>query len=101
VKYSDGIFKLHVDIRTSDKYVFCIFKDQGIGVNPKELKKVFKIFYRSPLTRKTIASGTGMGLFIVRDVIKTMGGKVSADSKGLGCGTTITISLPLIRSKAR
>jgi len=100
VKYSNGIFKMRVDIQVRDKYVYCSFKDQGIGVNPKELKKVFKIFYRSPLTRKTIASGTGMGLFIVRDVIRTMGGKVSAQSEGLGRGTTITISLPLTRSKA-
>jgi signal transduction histidine kinase len=100
VKYSDRIFKLNVDIQTSDQRVYCSFKDQGIGVNPKELKKVFMIFYRSPLTRKTIASGTGMGLFIVRDVIKAMGGQVSADSKGPGHGTTITISLPLTRSKA-
>jgi len=100
VKYSDRTFKLHIDIQTRDQRVYCSFKDQGVGVNPKELKKVFKIFYRSPLTRKTIASGTGMGLFIVRDVIKTMGGKVSADSEGPGSGTTITISLPLTRSKA-
>jgi signal transduction histidine kinase len=99
VKYSGSVFKLLVEIEARKEHVFCSFIDQGVGVNPKELKKMFKIFYRSPLTRKTVASGTGMGLFIVRDVIRTMGGQVSAESKGIGLGTTISISLPLSRSK--
>jgi len=96
IKYSNKNFKLDVEIKSDKKHVILDFTDQGMGIEPKELKKVFKIFYRSPAINKIGVQGTGLGLFIVRDVVRTLGGKVTAASAGLGKGLTVTISLPKI-----
>lgn len=94
VKYSGDQFKLNVEVNGSGEMIDLKFTDHGVGINPKELKKVFRIFHRSPIIRRTNVKGTGLGLFIVRDVVRALGGRVSASSEGLGMGTTIALSFP-------
>ena len=59
-------------------------RDQGIGISPAELKRIFKRFYRIPGAVATRVKGTGLGLFIVRSVVAQHGGKVFAESDGTG-----------------
>ncbi|MBW2323745.1 MAG: HAMP domain-containing histidine kinase [Deltaproteobacteria bacterium] len=94
IKYSNKKFSLLIDIKAEQERINITFTDKGIGVESKELKKIFKIFYRSRAIRKSGVQGTGLGLYIVRDVVKALGGKVKAASPGLGEGLTITLSLP-------
>ena len=94
VKYSNKEFRLRVDIAASGRSVKVGFTDQGMGIQRKELKKLFKVFYRSPLTRSSGVRGSGLGLFIVSNVTRALGGKVTASSEGLGRGATFTLTLP-------
>ncbi len=69
--------------------------DQGLGIAPTELKRIFKRFYRVPGTVSARIKGTGIGLFIVRSVAQRHGGRAYAESSGVGHGSTFTIELPL------
>lgn len=96
VKYSDDVPKISVRIKKAgDRKVQIFIKDNGIGLEPNELKRIFKRFYRvaSPATQGK--KGNGLGLFIVQSIIKRHGGKISADSNGEGKGSTFVVQLPL------
>jgi len=73
-------------------------RDRGVGIPSDELKRIFRRFYRVRGRISTRVKGTGLGLFIVRSIAKTHGGKVFAESEGEGHGTTVTLELP--RSRA-
>lgn len=67
--------------------------DLGAGIPPQELKAIFKRFYRIP-NHATQATGTGLGLFIVRSVVRRHRGRVWAESPGPGQGSTFYLQLP-------
>ncbi len=100
VKYSNDTPKISVRIKnTSEKKVEIFIKDNGIGLNAAELKRIFKRFYRVANLETQEKKGTGLGLFIVQSIIKKHGGKVRADSKGEGKGSTFFVQLPKIVSR--
>ena len=68
--------------------------DNGVGISPAELKRIFKRFYRIPASVAVRTKGSGLGLFIVRSVAKKHGGKAFAESAGQGQGSTFTLQLP-------
>jgi signal transduction histidine kinase len=94
VKYSAGEVDVSAEIDTEEKNVVLRVRDQGVGIPQADLKRVFKRFYRVANGRGTPAKGTGLGLFIVRTIARKHGGKVFADSAGMGKGTTVTMRLP-------
>jgi len=100
VKYSKPHVKVVVQTGAVDaKTVAIRVKDQGVGIARDELKRVFKRFYRVPSPLTARQKGTGLGLFIVRSVAKRHGGKVWAESAGIGRGTTFVFQLPVSESK--
>jgi len=68
--------------------------DNGIGIEPHYTGKVFELFEKLDPR----SSGTGVGLAIVKRVIEVHGGKIWAESDGVGHGTTINFTLPLVNS---
>lgn len=68
--------------------------DNGGGVPPQDLPRIFERFYRSADSRSTNPAGTGLGLAIVRSVMDLHGGTVSIESSP-GCGTTVLLRFPL------
>jgi two-component system phosphate regulon sensor histidine kinase PhoR len=92
--YSVGPPVIRVSLRQEERFAHLVFADQGKGISKKEQKKVFRMFYRARHPGETIR-GTGLGLFIVRAVVRLHQGKVWAESEGLGKGTTFHIRLPL------
>jgi len=98
IKYSPDGSKVSVRLRSNrSKYAEIFVRDNGIGMLPADLKRVFRRFYRVP--NSSSATGTGLGLAIVRSIIKKHGGRVTAQSRGLGRGTTFRITLPQIPSR--
>jgi signal transduction histidine kinase len=96
VKYSEGKPKISVRIRNEKNKKARIFiKDNGIGIDESELKRIFKRFYRVPNTSTQEKKGTGLGLFIVKSIIEQHGGKIHAESRGTGKGSTFIVQLPL------
>jgi signal transduction histidine kinase len=97
VKYSDEEVKVSVSLSTvDDKRVAIKVTDTGIGIPSEQLKRIFKRFYRVPGKFMARVKGTGLGLFIVQSVVKKHGGRVFAESSGLGHGSTFTIQLPRV-----
>lgn len=95
VKYSGSTVKVNVELEhTTAAQATLRVRDQGVGIAPTELKRIFKRFYRARNIVTTRVKGTGLGLFIVRSVIARHGGKVFAESPGLGQGATFTVQLP-------
>jgi len=67
--------------------------DQGIGIAPKDLDRVFERFYRADQARSRATGGTGLGLAIVKHIATNHGGRVDVRSR-LGGGSTFTLRLP-------
>ncbi len=71
--------------------------DTGIGIDPATLKKLFDKFVRADDAGKTNISGTGLGLYVARQIVESLGGKIWAESEGKGKGSRFIIEFP--RSK--
>ena len=97
VKYSDDEVQVSVLVSAlDDKRVAVRVTDKGIGIPSAQLKRIFKRFYRVPGRFMARVKGTGLGLFIVHSVITKHGGRVFAESRGLGHGSTFTVLLPRV-----
>lgn len=97
VKYSDDEVRVVVSVSApDDKQVTVRVVDQGIGIPQTQLKRIFKRFYRVPGRFMARVKGTGLGLFIVKSVVTKHGGRVYAESAGLGHGSTFTVQLPRV-----
>jgi signal transduction histidine kinase len=94
--YSAGAPSIRVLLKREGERAHLIFADRGKGIERKEQKKVFQMFYRVRHTGETIR-GSGLGLFIVRAVVRLHRGKVWLESEGKDKGTTFHILLPLCR----
>jgi two-component system, OmpR family, sensor histidine kinase SenX3 len=97
IKYSDDKKEIVVDILSPNiDTVSLRVCDRGVGIHPKELKRIFKRFYRAPNSLTRDVKGTGLGLFIVRSIARRHGGDAYAESEGEGLGSTFTMRLPRI-----
>jgi two-component system, OmpR family, sensor histidine kinase SenX3 len=95
VKYSPDDIRIAVELEVPDEdHVVLRVRDHGVGIPQHELKRIFKRFYRVAQRSRSRVKGTGLGLFIVRAIARKHGGKVFAQSEGLGKGTTVTLELP-------
>jgi histidine kinase len=73
-------------------------KDTGIGIPPEHLADIFTRFYRVDKSRsRSAGGGSGIGLTIARHLIETHGGRIWAESKGAGQGSTFTFSLKIAK----
>lgn len=100
VKYSGDHVDVNVLLEASEaKRVMLRVQDQGVGVPPEDLKRIFRRFYRIAHRSLTQVKGTGLGLFIVKSIAKKHGGTAFALSEGEGHGTTVVIELPKVESQ--
>ena len=102
VKYSEREVEVEVHGREVDGlFLELRFTDKGIGIPQKSLKKIFDRFYRVPSESVNVRRGTGLGLFVVASLVKSLGGRVRAFSGGGHRGTTLEVMLPLEAQEAR
>lgn len=98
VKYSGQRVRVMVELAHSGASQLAVrVRDEGVGIPPSELKRIFKRFYRIPNAMALRVKGTGLGLFIVRSVAERHGGRAYAESEGSDRGSTFTLELPTIR----
>jgi two-component system, OmpR family, sensor histidine kinase SenX3 len=96
VKYSKERVEIRVGLELdATGHVRLRVRDHGIGISRTHLAFIFNRFYRIGSEVRRSRPGTGLGLFIVRAVVKGHKGSVSADSAGLDRGATFTITLPV------
>lgn len=96
--YSPASPEVQVTLAKSGKSCTLAICDNGRGIDSKELKNIFRMFYRVRVTGETIR-GTGLGLYIVKSIVKRHKGKIRAESEGPGKGTCIIISLSITEAK--
>ena len=97
VKYTPEQKEIVVDLLTPDiDSALLRVQDNGVGIPRSELKRIFRRFYRIPAKVTAAVRGTGLGLFIVRSIVKRHGGEVIAESPGEGRGSTFSIRLPRV-----
>lgn len=94
LRYSPAGTVLTIAVRRDQKFCIIDFIDQGFGFDKKELKKVFKKFYRVQNQETQNIEGAGLGLYISRQIIKNHKGKINVFSEGRGKGTHFMLSLP-------
>jgi len=99
-KYSEPGTTIHVVARRDAGCVRLEVRDEGIGIAPEMLGRVFDVFVQQPQSLDRSKGGLGLGLAIVRSLVELHGGEVSADSRGVGQGSTFVVALPLAAGAA-
>ena len=94
VAYSPMGSVIKIRLETNEEELYLSISDQGIGIAPEHLDRIFDRFYRVARGEER-TTGSGLGLSIVRATIEAHGGKIWADSPGIGLGTTFYCMLPL------
>lgn len=95
VKYTLDNGKIEIKLVKSNSFYIFSVKDNGIGIPQQQQKQIFDKFFRSDVAMKYQAEGTGLGLFIAKNVIEQSGGKIWFQSKE-GTGTIFNFSIPII-----
>ncbi|WSA89066.1 ATP-binding protein [Micromonospora sp. NBC_01796] len=93
IAYSAEETRVTVTTQADDDHVQISVADQGIGIAPNEVDRIFERFYRADQARSRATGGTGLGLAIVKHIATNHGGRVEVSST-LGGGSTFTLRLP-------
>jgi len=101
VKYSRGKPDIAVHMKCAFKNLFIEFRDRGVGISAKEQKMVFDKFHRVQNRNTPSVKGTGLGLYWVKEIIRTHGGRVSVSSEGENQGSTFRIELPIYQTSRK
>ncbi|OHB75750.1 MAG: hypothetical protein A2Z34_00470 [Planctomycetes bacterium RBG_16_59_8] len=99
IKYSPDGGEVRVTMNVFENNLRIDVKDQGIGISPEHLGRVFEQFYRVDSSITASIGGTGLGLAIVKSIVETHGGIIRCESE-VGAGSLFTVLLP-IRKEVR
>lgn len=101
IKFTPERGQIKVSVKTVDQMAEVSVSDTGGGIAKADLERLFKKFSRLDSSYVSIGTsgGTGLGLYISKSLVELMGGKIWAESQGLGKGSTFTFSLPLATEK--
>lgn len=95
-KYTAEGGKISLALSSDETNASVRVQDNGVGIPPEMLNEVFDMFTQVNKTLDRSQGGLGIGLSLVRRLTELHGGKVTADSKGLGHGSSFTVRLPLM-----
>jgi two-component system phosphate regulon sensor histidine kinase PhoR len=95
IKYSPDGGRVEVAVEPHDENVVFRVQDEGLGIPSDEQSMVFEKFYRVDPHMTRGVGGTGLGLYITRELLERMGGRIWVESSGSG-GSTFVTELPLV-----
>jgi two-component system CheB/CheR fusion protein len=93
--------EIRVTTRNEPARIVVEVSDDGIGVDPSMLRKIFDTFTQVDASITRTYGGLGLGLAIAKGIVERHGGEIEAHSPGVGEGTTVSISLPLMDGASR
>jgi signal transduction histidine kinase len=94
IKYTPEYGKIEVIIKVDKQYLNVKIKDQGVGIPAEDQPKIFSKFFRAANVVKLETEGSGLGLFMVKNIIEKHKGQVSLKSEE-GKGTEVSFTLPI------
>lgn len=97
IKYTPAGGSIYINVRGDGDRVLINVTDTGIGISSDDLGHIFQKFYRADNSDTRTIGGTGLGLYLVKQRVEAMGGRVWAES-AFGEGSTFYVSLPRITS---
>lgn len=98
IKYSKTLPDIVINLSCTSKHATVEFRDHGIGISHEDQKQLFQKFHRIYHGDVPNVKGTGLGLYWVKEIIRTHGGRIHVQSEGSGRGTAFFIELPIYRS---
>ena len=94
-KYTDHGGRVSLYYEVHEDIVKIIISDTGIGIIPEHLEHIFDSFWQADKMLSRTAGGIGVGLSLTKQIVEMHGGTITAESPGLGQGTTFTVILPV------
>ena len=94
VKYSPDRGPVELRVTADDRNVRFVVSDEGVGIPSAEMARIFEKFYRVDPQQTGGVSGTGLGLYVCRELVERMEGRITVQSI-LGRGSAFTVELPL------
>jgi len=96
IKFTPGGGRVEVRLAHAGKHVRLSVIDNGAGIEPAVLPRLFERFWQADSSTTRAQGGLGLGLAVVRHLVELHGGTVRAESEGEGRGATFTVTLPLL-----
>jgi signal transduction histidine kinase len=93
IKYSADDRHIAIALRQNAEYVIIEVRDRGIGIDAKDLAKIFDPYFRAQFSDTITRRGAGLGLTLVQQIVESHGGKVELEST-LGAGSTFRLLFP-------
>jgi signal transduction histidine kinase len=93
LKYASEPRETSITLDGDTEDAILVVADRGHGISPKDLSRIFQRFYRVGDEMTRAVPGTGLGLFLCREIVRGHGGEIRVTSLGSGLGTTFTIRL--------
>ena len=99
VKFTPEGGKIGMRAKRAGSEIEVVVWDTGIGIAPENMEKIFEGFFRVDTPYSRVTEGTGLGLPLSKKLVELHGGKFSVESGGLGKGTSVKFTLPIISRK--
>ncbi|MCP4686984.1 MAG: HAMP domain-containing histidine kinase [Desulfobacterales bacterium] len=98
IKYNKSdVPRIDILFSKNKRHLFIRFEDNGIGVEPGEIKKIFRRFYRIGRTGDMTTKGSGLGLNLVQNIARIHKGRVTAENRENNNGSIFTLRLPYLK----
>jgi len=95
VKYNESaVPRVDITFKPKGRELHIRFEDNGIGLRPPEIKKIFRKFYRSGRSDNISAKGSGLGLYLVDTIVRMHKGRIVAENNGSKKGAVFSVILP-------
>jgi CheY-like chemotaxis protein len=100
IKYTPAHGRIEVHVLALEDEAQVRVRDNGVGIAPDMLPRVFDLFAQAEGTLDRAKGGMGIGLTLVRSLVQLHGGRIEAESEGLGLGSTFIVHLPRSRERS-
>lgn len=95
LRYTDAAGRVRIEVSCADDAAILEIEDTGVGISPDDLRHIFTRFWRGEKSRSRATGGAGIGLAIVRELVRAHEGRVDVESMP-GQGSTFRVSLPAV-----
>ncbi|MHB8882432.1 MAG: PAS domain S-box protein [Thermodesulfovibrionales bacterium] len=99
VKFTPEGGRIGLRAKKADSGIDVVVWDTGVGIAPENMEKIFEGFFRVDTPYSRVTEGTGLGLPLSKNLVELHGGKLSVESQGLGRGTSVRFTLPVVSGK--